>query len=266
MRGQPRHLDWRGALLHAAVAGIAVFLVAPSLLVAAMSISSSNTLAFPPEGFSWRWYEDFFGNPMWLNAARTSLIVALLTVVLSSVLGTLAAFGLVRGRYPGRGFINALIVSPMIVPVVVLSIGFYFAFARLGLVGSYAGLVLAHSVLALPFVIVTVSASLRGLDQNLELAAQGLGAPPWRMFMRITLPLILPGVAAGAVFAFIISWDEVVVALFLTSPIIRTLPVVMWSQVRAEISPTIAAVATILMAISMLALLSMFVLRRSERR
>lgn len=262
---RPTRADWRRALLNAATAGVAVFLVAPSLLVVAMSVSPSNTLAFPPDGFSWRWYGDFFHKPLWLDAARTSLIVALLTVVLATTLGTLTAFGLVRGRYPGRGLLNALVISPMIVPVVVLSIGFYFAFARLGLIGGYTGLVLSHTVLALPFVVITVSASLRGLDRNLELAAQGLGAPPWRTFLRITLPLILPGIASGAVFAFIVSWDEVVVALFLTSPTVRTLPVVMWSQVRAEIDPTVAAVATLLMLISLAGLLATLAARRRRR-
>lgn len=254
-------------LLSALVAAVAVYLVAPMLIVVPMSFSASDELRFPPVGFSTRWYEHFFTDPLWTSATTTSLQVALATVVVATVLGTLAALGLTRGRYPARTIVNGLILSPMVVPVVIVAIGMYFVFVDWRLAGTLPGLVAAHSVLAIPFVIVNVSVSLRTIDRNLELAAQNLGAGPWQTFRRITLPLILPGVAAGALFAFITSWDEVVVAIFLSSPLVRTLPVVMWSQVRSVIDPTIAAVATMVMLVTTVSLLViLFVRQRSGAR
>ncbi len=257
MRRSPSRLA-----LYALVAAVAVFLVAPMLIVVPMSFSGSSELHFPPDGFSTRWYERFFTDPLWTNALITSLQVALATVVVSTVLGTLAALGLTRGRYPFRTSVNGLILSPLVVPVVIVAIGMYFVFVDLRIAGTLPGLVAAHSVLAIPFVIINVSISLRTIDRNLEFAAQNLGASPWRTFRRITLPLILPGVAAGAAFAFITSWDEVVVAIFLSSPLVRTLPVVMWSQVRSVIDPTIAAVATMVMLVTTVSLLVILFVRQ----
>lgn len=248
--------------LYLLVAIVVIFLIAPMLIVVPMSFSSSNELRFPPTGFSTRWYERFLSDPLWTNAAITSLEVGFATVVVSTVLGTLAALGLTRGRYPARAIVNGLILSPLVVPVVIIAIGMYFVFVDWRIAGTLPGLVAAHSVLAIPFVIVNVSVSLRTLDRNLELAAQNLGANPWRTFQRITLPLILPGIAAGAAFAFITSWDEVVVAIFLSSPLVRTLPVVMWSQVRSVIDPTIAAVATIVMLVTTVSLLLILAVRQ----
>jgi putative spermidine/putrescine transport system permease protein len=248
--------------LYLLVAIVVVFLIAPMLIVVPMSFSDSSELRFPPTGFSTRWYERFFADPLWTNAAVTSLQVGLATVVVSTVLGTLAALGLTRGHYPARAIINGLILSPLVVPVVIIAIGMYFVFVDWRIAGTLPGLVAAHSVLAIPFVIVNVSVSLRTIDRNLELAAQNLGANPWRTFRRITLPLILPGIAAGAAFAFITSWDEVVVAIFLSSPLVRTLPVVMWSQVRSVIDPTIAAVATIVMVVTTVSLLLILAVRQ----
>ncbi|HET7676906.1 MAG TPA: ABC transporter permease subunit, partial [Candidatus Limnocylindrales bacterium] len=163
--------------------------------------------------------------------------------------------------------LNAFLLSPIIVPVVIVAIGMYFVFVGWRLAGTFEGLVIAHTVLALPFVVVNVGVSLRTLDRTLEMAAQNLGAGPWQTFRRITLPLTMPGIAAGALFAFITSWDEVVVAIFLSSPLVRPLPVVMWSQVRSKIDPTIAAVATMLMLVTSISLLLILYLRRrSEAR
>jgi len=248
--------------VYALVAVVVVFLIAPMLIIVPMSFSASNELRFPPTGFSTRWYERFFADPLWTNAAVTSLEVGFATVIVSTVLGTLAALGLTRGRYPARVIVNGLILSPLVVPVVIIAIGMYFVFVDWRIAGTLPGLVAAHSVLAIPFVIVNVSVSLRTLDRNLELAAQNLGANPWRTFRRITFPLILPGIAAGAAFAFITSWDEVVVAIFLSSPLVRTLPVVMWSQVRSVIDPTIAAVATIVMLVTTVSLLLILAVRQ----
>jgi putative spermidine/putrescine transport system permease protein len=248
--------------LYVLVAVVVVFLIAPLFVVVPMSFSASNELRFPPAGLSVRWYQRFLSDPLWTSAAITSLQVGVATVVVSTVLGTLAALGLTRGRYPARTIVNGLILSPLVVPVVIIAIGMYFVFVDWRIAGTLPGLVAAHSVLAIPFVIVNVSVSLRTIDRNLELAAQNLGANPWQTFRRITLPLILPGIAAGAAFAFITSWDEVVVAIFLSSPLVRTLPVVMWSQVRSVIDPTIAAVATIVMVVTTLSLLLILLVRQ----
>jgi putative spermidine/putrescine transport system permease protein len=247
------------------VAGVALFLIAPLVIVVLMSFSAGSTLSFPPPGFSTRWYSSLLGNRMWTQAATTSLRIGLTAAALSAVLGTLAALGLVRGRYPGRGIVNAVILSPLIVPLVVTAVGMYLFFVRWGLTGTFWGLALAHAALGIPFVIITVSASLRTLDRNLELAAANLGAGPVRTFSRVTLPLISPGVVVGSLFAFIWSWDELVVAIFLSSPLVRTLPVVMWGQVRSRIDPTIAVVATLLMVITVLLLVTVVLIRRIAR-
>jgi putative spermidine/putrescine transport system permease protein len=230
-----------------------------------MSFSSGRTLAFPPPGFSLRWYENLFGDPVWRLASETSVQVALLTALLATLLGTPAAFGLVRGRFRGRGVVNALVLAPMIVPLIVVAIGMYAVFARWNLLGSVAGLVIGHTALALPFVIVNVAASLRTMDRDLEAASLNLGASPLQTFWHVTLPAILPGVLAGALFAFITSWDEVVVAIFLTNPLVNTLPALMWEQVNTEIDPTVAAAANVLTVLTTTLFAVWLVIRRRGR-
>ncbi len=254
---QPRRL-----LLLALGAMTVFFLMAPTLVVVPMSFTASNALTFPPEGFSTRWYEKMLTDPQWSTGFVNSAQVASLTAVLATTLGTLAALGTVRGRFPGRSAVNALIVSPLIVPVIIIAIGMFSVFVRWKIAGSIVGLVLAHTALAMPFVVVNVATSLRTIDRNLELAAQSLGAGPIRTFRRITLPLILPGVLAGGLFAFITSWDEVVVSIFLTSARFRTLPAEMWEQVRQVVDPTVAAVSTTLLAVTTTVLVLAFVVRR----
>jgi putative spermidine/putrescine transport system permease protein len=251
-------------VLYAAAGLVALLLVAPTFIVIPMSFSTSSQLEFPPTGFTLDWYGAFFSNPMWVSALIDSVEVALLTVLSATTTGTLLALGLVRGRFPGKSLVTGLVLAPMIVPVVVIAIGMYFVYTRWGIAGTLPGLVAAHTALAMPFVVVTVSTSLRTVDPSLELAAQNLGAGPGRTFFWVTLPLILPGVLAGALFAFATSWDEVVTAIFLTSPYVRTLPIVMWTEIRYEITPTIAAVSTMLMAITSVSLL--FVLFIGRRR
>jgi putative spermidine/putrescine transport system permease protein len=227
-----------------------------------MSITASNSLTFPPEGFSIRWYEKMLTDPQWSSGFINSAQVASLTAVLATVLGTLAALGTVRGRFPGKSAVNALVLSPLIVPVIIIAIGMFSLFVRWKITGSIVGLVLAHTALAVPFVVINVATSLRTIDRNLELAAMNLGADPLRTFRRVTLPLILPGVLAGGLFAFITSWDEVVVSIFLTTARFRTLPVEMWEQVRQVVDPTVAAVATTLLAVTTSLLLLILVVRR----
>ena len=257
--------SWRQPrrLLMAALGGLTVFyLLAPTLVIVPMSFTQAHILSFPPEGFSLQWYQRMLTDRQWSSGIVNSAEVAVLTAILATVLGTLAALGLTRARFPGRAAVNALVLTPLIVPVVIIAIGMFSLFVQWRIAGSLVGLVLAHTALALPFVIVNVGTSLRTMDRNLELAAANLGADPRRAFTRITLPIILPGVLAGAIFAFITSWDEVVVAIFLTSARFRTLPVEMWEQVRQVVDPTVAAVSTTLLVVTTTLLLLLLVVRR----
>jgi putative spermidine/putrescine transport system permease protein len=239
-----------------------LYLVAPTLVIVPMSFTEARIRSFPPQGFSLEWYERMLSDRQWSSALVNSAQVAVLTTILSVVLGTLAALALVRGRFPGRTAVNGLILAPLIVPIVIIAIGMFSLVVRWRISGGLVGLVLAHTALAVPFVVVSVSASLRTMDRNLELAAANLGATPRQTFQRVTLPLIVPGVIAGAIFAFITSWDEVVVAIFLTSARFRTLPVEMWEQVRTAVDPTVAAVATTLLVVTTVLLLALLVVRR----
>ena len=257
--------SWRQPrrLLMAALGALTVFyLLAPTLVIVPMSFTKARILSFPPEGFSLQWYERMVTDRQWSSGIVNSAEVAVLTAILATVLGTMAALGLTRGRFPGRAVMNGLMLTPLIVPVVIIAIGMFSLFVQWRIAGSLLGLVIAHTALALPFVIVNVGTSLQTMDRNLELAAANLGADPRRAFMRITLPIILPGVLAGAIFAFITSWDEVVVAIFMTSTRFRTLPVEMWEQVRQVVDPTVAAVSTTLLVVTTLLLLLLLVVRR----
>lgn len=246
---------------------VAVFLIAPLLVVIPLSFSEQPFFSFPVPAYSTRWYQDFFGSERWIASVMNSLAVGILTTIMATVLGTLAALGLSRPDFPMRAPVMALLISPMIVPVVIVAVGAYLFYGRMGLAGTRSGLVLAHTALALPFVIVTVTATLAGFDRNLSRAAASLGARPHQAFLAVTLPLIAPGVLSGAVFAFAISFDEVVVALFLTNAEQRTLPVQMFSGIRDQINPTIMAAATMLIALSASLFVSIAVLRaRTARR
>jgi putative spermidine/putrescine transport system permease protein len=245
---------------------ILLFLALPIVVVVVASFSSASYLTFPPPAFGLRWYREYLGDPGWVNATLFSLGVAASVVVLSTVLGTLAALGL--GQLPRalRVLATGLILSPLIVPVIVVAIGIYYAFSRYGLVGTPAGLVLAHTCLAVPFVVTSVGASLSGLDRRLEQAALSLGATPWGTFRQVTLPLIRPGVLVGALFAFITSFDELVVALFLSGPGTVTLPRRMWDDLRFQIDPTIAAVSTLTIVLTTALLGGAYMLRRRGER
>jgi putative spermidine/putrescine transport system permease protein len=230
---------------------VALFLVVPTLIVIPMSFNPDRILEFPPAGFSLRWYEQVFADPAWRTSLVNSLEAASMTAVLATAFGTATAYGLVRGRFRGRMLIAGLTLAPLVVPTVIVAIGMFAVYVRWKLTGSLLGVVIAHTTLAMPFVIVTVATSLRTMDVNLEAAARGLGARRWQTFRRVTLPLTLPGVAAGALFAFVTSWDEVVISLFLTSAKFVTLPVQMWTQVREVVDPTVAAVSTMLLTVTL---------------
>ena len=242
------------------------FLVLPTLAVIPISLNPSSFLVFPTEGLSLRWYRDLFDSPEWLRALRNSLAVATVTTILATALGTPAAIGLARMRSRAKPWLVGLFAAPMVVPVVVIAIAFYFLFAPMGLVNGFAGLVIAHTVLAIPFVVIVVHASLAGFDFELLRAASSLGARPVTVFFRVLAPLIGPGIAAGAVFAFMTSFDETVVALFLAGPDQRTIPLQMWEGVREQISPTITAAATLLVITSTLLLGTAELLRRRSER
>ena len=247
--------------LYAVGGAVAVFLISPSVVVVLMSFSSGKMMMFPPPGFGFEWYRNFFDSDEWIGSAVHSLQIGVSAAVLATCLGTLTAFGLMRARPRLRQVTNAIILSPMIVPLVVTALGMYFTYHRAGL-SPFLSVVLAHTVLGLPYAVITIAASLYGLDADLELAARNLGAGPWRSFFRVTLPLILPGVAVGAIFAFVSSWDEVVVALFLTTPTLRTLPVTMWEQTQSTVDPTIAAASSLLTTFTLVLMLAALVFRR----
>ncbi|MCJ8054823.1 ABC transporter permease [Shinella curvata] len=225
---------------------VAILLLAPTLVVIPMSFNGNKSLAFPPVGFSWQWYENFFSNPDWTTSFSNSLIVALIVAVVATVIGTLAAFGVTRAAARTGGLLRALLITPMVVPGVVLAIGIYAVYLDTHLVGTVTGFVLAHTMLAIPFVLIAVQASLEVFDRRLETAASSLGAGRLTVFRTVTLPLILPGVLSGALFAFITSFDEIIVALFITSPYLKTLPVQIYSSITRDADPTVAAVGTLL--------------------
>ncbi len=236
------------------------FLVIPILIVVPMGFTSTESLAFPPHGFSFRWYERLVDEPAWRNALLNSLQVAVGTLGASLVLGVPMALGLVRGKFPGQRLLAAFIITPLVMPTLIVAIGVYYTWTlgwNVGplhfggkLTGSALGLILAHTGLAIPMVVVLTSASLRTMDRTLELAAAGLGANPWDRFWTITFPLMLPGIAGGAVFAFLTSWDEALVSLFLTTAKFQTFPVRMFLQVREAVDPSVAAAATLLIAVT----------------
>jgi putative spermidine/putrescine transport system permease protein len=225
---------------------VAAWLVIPILIILPISFNGQASFRFPPDSWSFRWYDNLFSSPEWRDAIFNSFQVALLVVLCATVLGTLCALGLDRGKIPGKGIVQALVLSPMIVPLVVIAVGVYAVFLPWQLVGTTLGFVVAHTALAIPFVVVSVLTSLRGFDRSLEQAAASLGASPITTFFRVTLPLIAPGLLAGAVLAFVTSFDEVVVALFVASPEKRTVPVQMFDTLQ-NVDPTVAAASTLVL-------------------
>lgn len=256
-----------GVVLLCAVCGLVLFfLVAPILIIIPMSFGSALSLEFPPRSLSLQWYEKYFTSPAWLGATWVSFQVAVGTTLLATLLGTLASFALVRGQFPGKQVVYSFVISPIIIPAIIIAIAVYIVFTRLGLSGTALGLMLGHTILATPLVVVTVSATLKGFDETLERAAMSLGAGPFTTFREVTLPLIRPGVVAGAIFAFVTSFDEVIIAIFLSGRSATTLPKRMWDSVLLETDPTISAVSTLLIVLSLALLGSLEWLRgRGER-
>jgi putative spermidine/putrescine transport system permease protein len=254
------------AALRVFAVAVCAFLVAPILAIIPLSFSSGSFLHYPLPGLSLRWYADFFASQFWLPAVWNSLIVGAAATVLATVLGTIAALGLWRTTFWGRRAALAIIIAPMVVPEIIMAVGIYFAFAPIGLTNNYAGLILAHTALAVPFVVITVLATLAGFDRTLARAAASLGAGPLTAFRRVTLPLILPGLVSGAVFAFAVSFDEVIIVLFIAGPGQRTLPRQMFSGINDNISLSITAAATLLIVVSVALMACVELLRRRSER
>ncbi|MFY0691921.1 MAG: ABC transporter permease [Paracoccaceae bacterium] len=272
---------------------IFLFLIAPILIIIPLSFNAEpyftfteKMLSLDPTGYSMRWYDllltfgmaepdavrdgnwwsDAWSNAAWINATKNSIIIGFFSTLLATVLGTVAALGLSRPEMPFRRVIMAVLISPMIVPIIITATGLFFFYSMTGLANSYLGVIMAHATLGIPFVIITVTATLVGFDHSLTRAAANLGAPPTTIFFKIIMPLILPGVISGALFAFVTSFDEVVVVLFVAAHDQQTIPRQMWNGIREQISPAILSVATILVIISILLLTTVELLRRRSER
>lgn len=250
-----------------------LFLIAPILVIIPLSFNAEpyftfteGMMALDKEAYSVRWYKDIATNPQWIFSAKNSIFVATFSTLIATVLGTLAALGLSQSHMPYRPLVMGVLISPMIVPLIISAAGMFFFYSKIGLSQTMPGLILAHAVLGTPFVVITVTATLAGFDHSLTKAAQSLGSGTSRTFFKIQMPLILPGVVSGALFAFITSFDEVVVVFFLAGFEQRTIPRQMWAGIREQISPTILAVATILVCVSILLLTTVELLRRRNER
>lgn len=243
-----------------------IYLVFPILTIIPLSFNAGEFLHYPLQGLSLRWYHDVIDSGQWVVALKNSLIVGTCSMILATVLGTAAAIGINRTNFPGKSILVALLISPMMIPLVITALALYLFYAKIGLNDSYAGIILAHTILGLPFVLITVSATLQGFDYSLMNAGASLGAAPLRVFFRIVMPLIMPGIVSGAMFAFATSLDEVVVVLFIAGPDHRTLPLQMFSGIREHLSPTILAVATMLIMFAGLLMLTLEFLRKRNEK
>ncbi|MBW2058437.1 MAG: ABC transporter permease [Deltaproteobacteria bacterium] len=244
---------------------ILAFLVLPVFIIIPLSFEAQRYLEFPPRGFSLQWYRSFFSNYEWTTATWTSFKVAFSVTLLATFLGTLAAFCFVRSDFGGKELMYGFMLSPMILPVIILAIAIYFFFAKLKLIGSILGLTIAHTVLATPYVIVIVTATLQGFDVNLEKAAMNLGANRITTFYRVTFPLIRTGVLSAALFAFLTSFDEVIIAIFICGTTANTLPKKMWDSMTMETDPTITAIATMLISLTVTVFLLIELYRRRQK-
>lgn len=245
------------------------FLIAPILVIIPLSFNAEPFFSFTPgmlrldpDAYSLKWYEAIFNSGNWLLAMRNSFVIGIFATIIATVLGTIAAVGLASNTMPFRRLITALLLSPMIVPLIIVAAGMFFFYTRFNLVGTFTGLIIAHAALGVPFVIITVTATLVGFDHSLYRAGLGMGASPVKVFFDVVIPLIRPGVISGALFAFVTSFDEIVLVLFLAGPEQRTIPREMFSGLREQISPTILAVATLLIIISIMLLITLELLRR----
>lgn len=254
---------WRWILL-AICGAMSLFLLLPILFIVALSFGNSRWLIFPPPGWTLKWYEELFADPRWLGAALTSAKIGVIVMVLSVALGLLASLALVRGTFRGRAVLRAFFLTPMVLPVVIVAVALYAAFLRLGLNGTLPGFVIAHLIVALPFSIITITGALETFDPAIEDAAILCGASPWEARLRVTLPAISHGLFSAAIFSFLISWDEVVLAIFMASPNLQTLPVKVWTTLRQDLTPVIAAASTLLVALTVLLMVAAALIRKGK--
>jgi putative spermidine/putrescine transport system permease protein len=246
---------------------VAVFLLAPLAVVVIISFSAAPFLQFPPPGFSLRWYDLLFSTPAWTNSLWVSIQLLVPSSILATILGTAASLGLVRGRVPGATLITACLMLPIIVPGMITAAALFGIYRGLGLNGTLTGLIIGHTVLHIPYVVATVSSALRVQDVQLEQAAATLGAPPWATFRHVTLPLIMPAVMSSLLIAMILSFDELIVSLFVSSARVRPVAVQMWSNLLGDFDPTIAAIASVCFLFALLVMVADLALRadRSPR-
>ncbi|NTT88070.1 ABC transporter permease [Tabrizicola fusiformis] len=254
---------WKWAL-SGICALMALFLLLPILFIVALSFGSSRWLIFPPPGWTLKWYEELFADPRWLGAALTSAKIGVIVMVLSVALGLLASLALVRGKFRGRAVLRAFFLTPMVLPVVIVAVALYAAFLRLGINGTLPGFVIAHLIVALPFAIITITGALETFDPAIEDAAILCGASPWEARLRVTLPGIRHGLFSAAIFSFLISWDEVVLAIFMASPSLQTLPVKVWTTLRQDLTPVIAAASTLLVALTVILMIAAALIRKGK--
>jgi putative spermidine/putrescine transport system permease protein len=255
----------RGLFLSTAL--IAAFLLLPIVFIVLLSFGSSQWLVFPPPGWTLKWYGQFFANPQWMDAAMASLKVAVLTTVFALLLGLPTAFALVRGRFAGRDFLYGLFTLPMIVPLVIIAVAVYALFLKLGYTGTLFAFVVSHVIVALPFTVISIINSLKLFDRSIEDAAVICGASRLQAVLKVTFPAIRPGLIAGGLFAFLVSWDEVVLSVMMASPTLQTLPVKMWTTLRQDLTPVIAVASTLLIGLSLaVMLIAALIKRRNEIR
>lgn len=245
---------------------VAAFLLLPVIFIVLLSFGSSRWLAFPPPGWTLDWYRELLADSSWLDAALTSARIAVMTAIFATLLGLFASFALVRGTFRGRDLLRGLLLTPMVLPVVIFAVAIYAFFLRLGLGGTTIGFVIAHTVLALPFAIIPIATALEGFDKSIEDAAIVCGAHPLEAKLRVTLPSIKIGIFSATIFTFLASWDEVVVAIFMASPTLQTLPVKIWSSLRQDLSPAIAAASSLLVGLTLLLMLAAALIRTRMSR
>lgn len=238
-------------ILHIFVFAVLIIIVLPALIIIPQSFTAANFFAYPVKEFSMKWYERFFENSEWVVGLERSLCIAVITAAAATVIGTMAAVAMQKLEFKGKSVFMGLMISPMVVPVVIIGVALYSTFAKLGLTNSFPGLVLAHTLLAIPMVFITMSTGLANVNENLELAAMSMGAKPFRAFFNVVLPTVKPSLVSSILFAFVTSLDEVVVTIFVSGANTKTLTMVMWENMRTMINPTLAVAATFLIILTL---------------
>ena len=257
-------LGWWRYILVIILIIVSAFLLLPIIFIVALSFGSSQWLIFPPPGWTTRWYVELFSDPRWLTSAWTSFKIAVVVTILSVGLGIISSFGLVRGQFRGREVVRTFFLTPMIMPVIILAVALYAFSLKLGFNGTFFGFVIGHLILALPFSVLSITTVLEGFDKSIEDAAVLCGASQWQARLQITVPAIMPGIFSAAIFSFLTSWDEVVVAIFQASPTLQTLPVKIWATLGQSLTPVIAAASTMLILITLVLMLFFALLRKGN--